>query len=115
MDVVYNHVPVGNDDVFGAITGKYFLPNDISGAGRSLDGGVPMVDRMIRDSLDYWAGEYHVDGFRFDLMGIFRYVNVGTWAHYLNTRYPDRTLLIYGEPYAASGVDWQRFQRSAPR
>jgi pullulanase len=105
MDVVYNHVPVKNGDVFGDISSKYFLPKDISGAGRSLDGGVPMVDRMIRDSLDYWAREYHVDGFRFDLMGVFRYVNVGAWAEYLNTRYPDRTMLIYGEPYAASGVD----------
>jgi pullulanase len=105
MDVVYNHVPVGDGDVFGDISSKYFLPNDISGAGRSLDGGVPMVDRMIRDSLEYWAGEYHVDGFRFDLMGVFRFVNVGAWAEYLNSRYPDRTILIYGEPYAATGVD----------
>ena len=61
-------------------------PNDISGAGRSLDGGVPMVDRMIRDSLDYWAGEYHVDGFRFDLMGAFRFVNVAAWGEYLRLR-----------------------------
>src|SRR5437764_14589434 len=84
---------------------RYFLPTDISGAGRSLDGGVPMVDSMIRDSLDYWAREYHVDGFRFDLMGVFRYVNVSAWAVYLNTRYPDRTMLIHGEPYAAAGVN----------
>ena len=105
MDVVYNHVPLGNGDVFGDITSKYFLPNDISGAGRSLDGGVPMVDRMIHDSLDYWVSEYHVDGFRFDLMGVFRFANVGGWGEYLNSRYPDRTLLIYGEPYAATGVD----------
>jgi len=105
MDVVYNHVPAGNGDVFGDISNKYFLPNDISGAGRSLDAGVPMVERMIRDSLDYWASEYHVDGFRFDLMGIFRYLNVGAWAEYLNTRYPDRTLLIYGEPYTGKGGD----------
>jgi pullulanase len=105
MDVVYNHVPIGNGDVFGDISSKYFLPSDISGAGRSLDGGVPMVDRMIRDSLDYWVGEYHVDGFRFDLMGVFRFVNVGAWAEYLNTRYPDRTLLIYGEPYTGKGGD----------
>src|SRR5438270_1949381 len=105
MDVVYNHVPVGDGDVFADISSKYFLPSDISGAGRSLDGGVPMVDRMIRDSLDYWVGEYHVDGFRFDLMGVFRFVNIGAWGEYLNSRYPDRGLLVYGEPYAATGVD----------
>ncbi len=104
MDVVYNHVPIvanGRDDVFGNITKRYFLPRDISGAGKSLDGGVPMVSRMIRDSLEHWVREYHIDGFRFDLMGVFRYLNVGEWASYLNAKYPDRTLLIYGEPYAA--------------
>lgn len=102
MDVVYNHVPgvFGRDDGLGGITNKYFLPNDISGAGRTLDGGVPMVSQMIRDSLEFWVREYHVDGFRFDLMGVFRYLNVGDWANYLNIKYPDRGLLIYGEPYA---------------
>jgi pullulanase len=104
MDVVYNHVPAG-DDVFGGISSRYFLPLDISGAGRSLDGGVPMVSRMIRDSLEYWVREYHVDGFRFDLMGVFRYLNVATWASHLNARFPERGLLIYGEPYAASSVN----------
>lgn len=106
VDVVYNHVPgISPDDGLGGITNRYFLPNDISGAGKTLDGGVPMVSRMIRDSLEYWVREYHVDGFRFDLMGVFRYVNVADWANYLNTKYPDRSLLTYGEPYAAAGVD----------
>jgi pullulanase len=107
MDVVYNHVPApsGNDDGLGAITPRYFLPNDISGAGRSLDGGGPMVSRMIRDSLEYWVREYHVDGFRFDLMGVFRYLNVGDWSGYLNTKYSDRGLLIYGEPYTGKSID----------
>jgi pullulanase len=106
MDVVYNHVPLDSgSDGLGAITARYFLPNDISGAGKSLDGGVPMVSRMIRDSLQYWVDEYHVDGFRFDLMGVFRYLNVGDWAGYLNVKYPDRGLLIYGEPYAAQSAD----------
>jgi hypothetical protein len=107
MDVVYNHVPgaAGRDDGLGGITNRYFLPNDISGAGRTLDGGVPMVSRMIRDSLEYWVREYHVDGFRFDLMGVFRYLNIGEWANYLNTKYPARGLLMYGEPYAAGGAD----------
>ena len=37
-------------------------------------------------------------------MGVFRYLNVGDWASYLNAKYPDRTLLIYGEPYAEGTV-----------
>ena len=103
MDVVYNHVPL-NDDIFGGISNKDFLPQDISGAGRSLDAGVPMVSRIIRDSLEYWVREYNVDGFRFDLMGVFRYIDLYSWATYLNTLYPERKLLLYGEPYAAIGV-----------
>jgi pullulanase len=106
MDVVYNHVPaISGSDGLGGITNKYFLPNDISGAGRTLDGGVPMVSRMIRDSLEYWVREYQVDGFRFDLMGVFRYLNVSDWANYLNAKYPQRGLLIYGEPYTGASGD----------
>lgn len=104
MDVVYNHTP-SDDDVFGGISSRYFLPQDISLAGRSLDGGVPMVSRMIRDSLEYWVQDYRIDGFRFDLLGIFRYLNVAAWAQYLNARFPDRKLLLYGEPYAATAVN----------
>jgi pullulanase len=59
--------------------------------------------------LEYWVREYHVDGFRFDLMGVFRYANVGDWASYLNAKYPDRGLLIYGEPYAVGKVDLDAF------
>src|SRR4051794_2256148 len=80
MDVVYNHVPVvhdGQDRIFGAITSRYFLPHDLSGAGRTLNGSEPMVSRMIRDSLEFWVDQYHVDGFRFDLMGVFDYRTVG--------------------------------------
>lgn len=57
-----------------------------------------MVSRVIRDSPDYWVREYRVDGFRFDLMGVFRYLNVGNWADYLNSKYPNQYLMIYGEP-----------------
>ena len=103
MDVVYNHVPSsdGKDRVFGDITSCYFLPNDLSGAGRTLDGSNPMVSRMIRDSLEFWADQYHVDGFRFDLLGVFDYATVAEWARYLDQRFPGRALMIYGEPWAA--------------
>lgn len=106
MDVVYNHVPTsdGKDRVFGDITSRYFLSNDLSGAGRTLDGSNPMVSRMIRDSLEFWADEYHVDGFRFDLLGVFDYATVADWAKYLDQRFPGRTLMISGEPWKGSDV-----------
>jgi pullulanase len=64
-----------------------------------------MVSRMIRDSLEYWVREFNVDGFRFDLIGVFDYDVVGQWASYLNATFPERTLLIYGEPWNGYAAD----------
>ncbi len=60
---------------------------------------------MIQDSLDYWVSQYHVDGFRFDLMGVFPLTTVQGWANYLNTTYPNNTLLLYGEPFVGVSPD----------
>ncbi len=104
MDVVYNHTP--DKTVFGPITDKYYLNNDISGAGATINvHQQPMVSRFIRDSLEYWVREYHIDGFRFDLMGIFDYAAVGDWGRYLNQKYPEASLLVYGEPWKCCGDD----------
>lgn len=107
MDVVYNHTADGGgaESTFSPITGQYFLSNDISGTGDTVDDRKPMVSRFIRDSLEFWVREYHVDGFRFDLMGIFDYAAAGDWGRYLNQRFPDAMLLIYGEPWMCCGVD----------
>lgn len=97
MDVVYNHT--ANEDVLGNITPAYYLSNDITGTGNTLDGSNPMVARMIQDSLDYWVTQYNVDGFRFDLLGVFPLATVNQWGTYLTSMYPDRNLLLYGEPW----------------
>lgn len=97
MDVVYNHTY--NDEMFENITEKYYTGNNDSGTGNGIDTGVPMVSRLIRDSLEYWVKEYHVDGFRFDLLGIFHYEEVRHWGEYLNSKFPERKLLMYGEPW----------------
>ncbi|MCB1825192.1 MAG: alpha amylase C-terminal domain-containing protein [Candidatus Competibacteraceae bacterium] len=103
IDVVYNHT--FQKEMFEPITGRYYTATDLSGTGNSLDANVPMVGRMIRDSLEYWVREYNVDGFRFDLIGVFDYDEVGDWGRYLNTTFPDRTLLIYGEPWNGFAAD----------
>ncbi|MDX2474407.1 MAG: alpha-amylase family glycosyl hydrolase [Candidatus Krumholzibacteria bacterium] len=96
MDVVYNHT-FGNE-MFEDITDKYFYHQDLV-VGNTIDDGVPMVSRMIEDSLLYWAQEYHIDGFRFDLVGIFGYDNFGKWARRLSDELPGRNILMYGEPW----------------
>ena len=103
MDVVYNHTY--DKTVFNPITGKYYTPTDLSGCSNSIDATNPMVGRMIRDSLEYWVKEYNIDGFRFDLVGIFDYAVVDGWSKYLNTQFPDRNLMLYGEPWNGYATD----------
>lgn len=103
LDVVYNHT--FEKSMLEPITARYYTANDLSGTGNSIDADQPMVGRMIRDSLEYWVREYNVDGFRFDLIGVFDYDEVGGWGRYLNAAFPDRTLLIYGEPWNGFAAD----------
>ena len=103
MDVVYNHTY--SKDVFSKISGKYYTSVNLSGCGNSVDAKNDMVSRFIRDSLEYWATEYNIDGFRFDLVGIFDVSDFKEWGEYLNNKYPDRKFLMYGEPWNGYATD----------
>lgn len=77
MDVVYNHVYKREESSFEKIVpGYYFrhnefgLPSNGTGVGNDLASERLMVRKFIKDSIRFWLEEYHVDGFRFDLMGI---------------------------------------------
>lgn len=115
MDVVYNHTFA--KEMFSSISSKYYTSTDLSGCGNSINTGVSMVSRMIRDSLEYWADEYNLDGFRFDLIGIYHTSAVKEWGEYLNnTKFTDRNLLMYGEPwngYAADSEESAKIRMSA--
>ena len=70
MDVVYNHTY--DKTVFQDITDRYYMgDNDLSGCGNAINADNNMVWTMIRDSMDYWVSEFHIDGFRLDLAGVF--------------------------------------------
>ena len=71
MDVVYNHTM--DKTVLGGITQNYYISkgDDITGCGNTVNSDQNMVWTMIRDSMDYWVSEFHVDGFRLDLVGAF--------------------------------------------
>ena len=99
MDVVYNHTY--DKSVFQDITSKYYLKDDITGCGDTVNANENMVWTMIRDSMDYWVSEYHIDGFRLDLVGAFSMEDYSDWGVYLNKQHPDANLVIYGEPWAA--------------
>ncbi len=82
LDVVFNHTAEGNENgptqCFRGIENEayYILEPDrsryanYSGTGNTLNANHPVVRRLIVDSLRYWVGEMHVDGFRFDLASI---------------------------------------------
>lgn len=109
MDVVYNHTYA--KEMFEAISPSYYTETDLSGTGNSIDADVPMVSRMIQDSLTYWVEEYGIDGFRFDLIGIFSHAEVEKWGRYLNERFPERNLLLYGEPWNGYAYDAKEGER----
>ncbi|PLS02028.1 type I pullulanase [Neobacillus cucumis] len=77
MDVVFNHVYIREQSSFEKIVpGYYFrhneigLPSNGTGVGNDIASERRMVRKFILDSIMFWLEEYHIDGFRFDLMGI---------------------------------------------
>jgi glycogen operon protein len=82
LDVVFNHTAEGRVDGptlcwRGLANDSYYILDgdgsryaDYSGCGNTLNASHPIVRRLIQDSLRYWVGQMHVDGFRFDLASI---------------------------------------------
>lgn len=110
MDVVYNHtVPISGDaSAFDStVPYYYFRTNDEgqlineSGVGNAMNDERPMARKFIRDSLTYWVREYKVDGFRFDLLGMFSKPTVQDLQSTLRGIRPD--LVLYGEPWTGGG------------
>jgi pullulanase len=60
-----------------------------------------MVRKFVRDSLLYWMDEYKIDGFRFDLIGMFHRDSVVDWAKAMRAKRPD--VILYGEPWTGGG------------
>ncbi len=110
LDVVYNHsVPArGEDSAFWqTVPYYYFRTNDEgqvlneSGVGNALHDERPMVRKYIRDSLKFWLLEYGMDGFRFDLIGMFSKSTVENLT--LELRKLRADVVLYGEPWTGGG------------
>lgn len=104
VDVVYNHTFHGAKSNFNYLVNNYFFRTDMegrmtngSGVGNELATERPMVRRFVVDSLKYWLTEYQVDGFRFDLLGLYDRETVRTLCEELTALRPD--ILLYGEPW----------------
>lgn len=114
MDVVYNHNYALNNN-FDKLYPKYYFRMDSngwyangSGCGNEFASEKPMVRRLMIDSLKYWTTEYHIDGFRFDLMALHDDETMYQIREELNKIHP--SILIYGEPWTAcsSALPWEK-------
>ena len=106
MDVVYNHTYSLDCPLFKAAPWYYFRqtakgrPSNGSGCGNEVATERSMAARYILDSVMYWAEEYHMDGFRFDLMGLMDVGLMNRIQKALDKRFGKGQKLIYGEPWA---------------
>lgn len=107
MDVVYNHTY--EPDCFLERTAKgyynrYFEDGTLvngSCCGSDIAAGRRMVDNYIANSVMYWAKEYHIDGFRFDLMGLLTVELMNRIRKELDAEFGKGEKLLYGEPWRA--------------
>lgn len=110
MDVVYNHTYHLDSNLFKTEPWYFYRRNSDgtssngSGCGNDIASERPMVHRYIKDSVLYWASEYHIDGFRFDLMGLLDEPLLSDIRESLDRLYGKGEKLVYGEPWAAGST-----------
>ncbi len=107
MDVVYNHTyRLEGSCLFGAVPWYFYRrradgsASNGSGCGNEIASERSMCARYILDSVLYWAEEYHIDGFRFDLMGLLDTALMGRIRAALDERYGAGEKLVFGEPWS---------------
>ncbi len=102
MDVVYNHVHSAGDFCFNKIVPQYFSRvsangaySNGSGCGNDTASERSMVSKYIVDSVLYWVEEYHIDGFRFDLVGLLDTDTINAIVTAVHEKHPH--VIFYGE------------------
>lgn len=106
LDAVYNHTYYTRRSYLNqTVPGYYYRQrhngtfSNASGCGNEIATERPMVRKYILDSLSYWASEFHVDGFRFDLMGIYDLETMNMIRVKMDTISP--SIILFGEGWAA--------------
>lgn len=117
LDVVYNHTANAERSAFEQLVPGYYYRqrpdgsrSDASACGNEVASERPMVRKLIVESVVYWAREYRVDGFRFDLMGILDLETMRAVRTAVDQI--DRTIFLYGEGWTAGTSPLSEAQRA---
>ncbi|MDY0214416.1 MAG: type I pullulanase [Bacilli bacterium] len=108
MDVVYNHVASISQHSFNKLVPGYYFrysgeaPSNASGVGNDTASERIMFERYMVDSTYFWATEYKLGGFRFDLMGLHTVDAMNSVINKLKTYRSD--IIVYGEPWDMDGT-----------
>jgi len=109
LDVVYNHTSDIRNSVFTQFAPGYFYRQwpdgrfaDGSGCGNETASERAMMRKYMMESVAYWAREYHIDGFRFDLMGLHDIETMNAITDTLQKI--DPTIFVYGEGWTAGNT-----------
>ncbi len=110
MDVVYNHVSSAPASNFNKLMPKYYFRltdegyyYNGSGCGNEVKSEAPMMRKFIVDSLCWWASEYKIKGFRFDLMGLIDWKTLDLARTELYKI--DPSIYLYGEGWTGDGSE----------
>ena len=118
LDVVYNHVWNPNAFSLAAVFSEPLFRLNVdgsysngSGCGNEFDTKHPAFQHYFLETLRYWIQTFHVDGFRFDLMGLIDRRTMESTARALHKEFPG--ILLYGEPWTGGDTPLPPKERSA--
>ena len=107
MDVVYNHTALTKNANFNILVPDYYYRkradgsfSDASSCGNETASDNAMFQKFMIESVVYWVNEYHIDGFRFDLMGIHDIETMNLISDTLRKIKP--SIVLYGEGWTSS-------------
>ena len=119
MDVVYNHTFSLDNALQNSMPYYHYRLDakgelsDGSACGNDIASEMPMTEKYIIDSVLYWCEEYHIDGFRFDLMGLLTVDLMNKVQKVLDETYGRGEKLIYGEPWTAAKTYMEKGAKGA--
>ena len=119
MDVVYNHTFSLDNALQNSMPYYHYRLDaegelsDGSACGNDIASEMPLTEKYIIDSVLYWCEEYHIDGFRFDLMGLLTVDLMNKVQKALDETYGRGEKLIYGEPWTAAKTYMEKGAKGA--